>query len=331
MKKLLLIVATVAVLMSCENGKSSKDKKAMLPDSTGKLNTVSLVLDNESWKGSVGEAVRDVLTASILGLPQDEAMFGVNQIPPHVFTDYITKNRTVLMIKTGKPSGIFVKNDVYAKPQRVIVVSGETKQDVIKVLQDNDEKIRETFKGIELKHRQKMIKKSLYNAKEIRENLGLNINFPTAYRIGKTIAKKEDKFYWIKKDIPTGYTNVLLYELPLSAIKKDTSVVSQIAKIRDSIGKKYIEGPVEGSHMITEYAFTPFHTETILDNKPTIETRGMWEVKNAFMAGPYINYLIEDEINKRWIVLEGFTYAPSVAKRNYMFDLEAIIKSVKIQ
>ena len=220
---------------------------------------------------------------------------------------------------------------MYAKPQKVIVVSGQTKQDIIKVLNDNSAKIMETFKGIELKEKQRLIKKSLYNTRLIKKNLGLDINFPTSFRVGKTIATDVDKFYWIKRDIPTGYVNLLLYELPLSAIKKDTSMIAQIVKIRDSIGKKYIEGPVEGSYMITENAYTPFHTQTILDNKPTLETKGLWEVKNAFMAGPYINYAIEDKINKRWIVVEGFAFAPSISKRKYMFELEAIIKSIKIQ
>jgi hypothetical protein len=108
-------------------------------------------------------------------------------------------------------------------------------------------------------------------------------------------------------------------------------VVNQIIKIRDSIGRAYIEGPVEGSYLITENAYTPFHGETIIDNKPTLETKGLWDVKNAFMGGPFINYAIEDKINKRWVVVEGFAFAPSVEKRNYMLELEAIIKSVKIQ
>ncbi|GAA4234009.1 hypothetical protein GCM10022291_12460 [Postechiella marina] len=329
MKKILLVSVLALFAMSCKDGKSSNEK--ILLDSNGTINTISVVVDNEIWKGSVGEAVRDVLAAPIYGLPQEEPIFNINQIPPHVFTDFITKNRTVLKVELNKETGITFNNNVYAKPQKVIVVSGQTKTDLIKVLSDNATKIIETFKGIELKEKQRLIKKSLYNTRVIQKNLGLDINFPTAYRIGKTIAKDEDKFYWIKRDIPTGYVNLLLYELPLGAIKKDTNMIAQIVKIRDSIGKKYIEGPVEGSYMITENAYTPFHTQTIVDNKPTLETKGLWEVKNAFMAGPYVNYAIEDKINKRWVVVEGFTYAPSVSKRNYMFELEAIIKSIKIQ
>jgi hypothetical protein len=49
------------------------------------------------------------------------------------------------------------------------------------------------------------------------------------------------------------------------------------------------------------------------------------------MAGPFLNYVIKDEINERYIVFEGFAFAPSVAKRDYMFEFEAIAKSLKIK
>tara|TARA_R110002049_G_scaffold51245_4_gene145082 strand:- start:22037 stop:23020 length:984 start_codon:yes stop_codon:yes gene_type:complete len=327
MRQIFLALFSLFLVVSCND----TDKKRTLLGSSGKLNDVSVVIDNDMWEGRVGEAIRDVLASPIYGLPQDEPIFNINQIPPSVFTGFITKNRTVLKIEMGKESAINFENNIYAQPQKVIIVSGKTKDDIIKLVTDNSSRIIETFKGIELLEKQRLIKKSLYNTKQIQENLGLNINFPTAYRVSKTLAKKEDKFYWLKRDTKTGYVNILLYELPLQAIKKDSNLIGQIIKIRDSIGKKYIAGPIDGSYMITEDAYTPFHGETILDNKPTLETKGMWEVENAVMAGPYINYAIEDKINNRWIIAEGFAYAPSVEKRNYIFELEAIIKSIKLE
>ncbi|MFI1744744.1 DUF4837 family protein [Thalassobellus sediminis] len=328
MRHLFIAVLSLLLVMSCGDKKSNK---RILLDSSGKINDISVVLSNDMWDGSVGESIRDVLASPIYGLPQDEPVFNINQIPSHVFSGFITQNRTILKIEMGKDPAITFNNNVYAQPQKVITVSGKTKQEVIKLLNDNASKIIESFKNTEILAKQKQTRKSLYNAKEIQENLGLNIEFPTAYRIGNTLAKKEDKFYWLKRDIPTGYVNILLYELPLNIIKKDTSIVEQIIKIRDSIGKKYIAGPLEGSYMITENKYTPFHSEIILDNKTTLETKGIWEVENAVMAGPFINYAIEDKINNRWIIAEGFAYAPSVEKRNYIFELEAIIKSIKIE
>ncbi|MGC6431421.1 MAG: DUF4837 family protein [Jejuia sp.] len=323
MKKICSLLIITLLFVAC---KDSKSNDRILFDSEGKINDVSVVIDNESWKGRVGEAIRDVLTEPVYGLPQAEPMFNINQIPPQVFTDFITRTRTVLKIYIGKPAEVTYRDNVYAKPQKVITVSGESKDEVIELLKENASKIVQTFRSIELAQRQRNMRKSLFNSSGINEKLGLNIEFPSAYRI----AKEDENFYWIRRDIRTGTVNLMLYELPFDAIEKNDSIINQIVSIRDSIGEKYIEGPVEGSFMVTQMAYTPFHGETILDNKPALETKGMWNVKNAFMAGPYINYAIEDKINNRWLIAEGFAFAPSVEKRDYVFELEAIIRTIKI-
>lgn len=324
MRNFLLSVLSLTLLMSCGDKKSNEK---FLPDASGAINNVSVVTENDLWDGRVGEAIRNVLAKPIYGLPQDEPTFTISQIPTSVFSGFVTKNRTVLKIETNKEAGITISDNVYAKPQKVIVVSGKTKEEIIDVLKANETKIIDIFRNEELSERLRQMAKSPHNFETIKEKLGLTIEFASVYRK----AKETDNFFWIRKDITTGTTNLMIYELPYDAIKRNDSVVNQIIKIRDSIGRAYIEGPVEGSYLITENAYTPFHGETIIDNKPTLETKGLWDVKNAFMGGPFINYAIEDKINKRWVVVEGFAFAPSVEKRNYMLELEAIIKSVKIQ
>ena len=322
-QKPLIIDFTVLSLLSCNDG---KPKQKFLVDSTGIVNEVSVVLDNESWKGRVGEAIRDILAAPVYGLPQDEPLFNINQIPTSVFNGFITKNRTILKIELGKQASTQFLKNVYAQPQRVVVVSGMTKDEVISQLKEHGDGIVNTFKKIEIYEKQRLIKKSLYNSSFIKEKIGVDVKFPTVYRV----AKDENNFFWIRKDVNTGTLNLMIYTLPKDKIMRNDSIINQIVTIRDSIGKAHIEGPTEGTYMITEYAYTPFQTETVLDGKPALETKGMWEVKKAFMAGPYINYAIEDNKNDRWVIAEGFAYAPSVEKRDYMFELEAIIKSIKI-
>ena len=82
--------------------------------------------------------------------------------------------------------------------------------------------------------------------------------------------------------------------------------------------------------MITEKAYRPYYYKTSLENKKTLLTKGTWEVANDYMAGPFVNYIIEDKTKKRLLVIEGFAFAPSVNKRDYMFELETIIKSFSL-
>ena len=53
----------------------------------------------------------------------------------------------------------------------------------------------------------------------------------------------------------------------------------------------------------------PYVFDAKIAGRESIETKGMWEVKNFIMAGPFINYIVEDKENDRLVVLEGFTFA----------------------
>jgi hypothetical protein len=124
-----------------------------------------------------------------------------------------------------------------------------------------------------------------------------------------------------------GNNNIIVYSLPLN---DKTISQENIIPMRDKIGEKYIPGSKEGMYMITEAAYTPRTVKTKFLENHAFETRGKWEVKNDFMAGPFLNYAIIDEKNERLLVVEGFTYAPSVNKREFLFELEAIAKSLVI-
>ena len=324
MKRFLILASMSLILFSC-NDKSSNQK--YIQDSSGNINHLLVVTDNDLWEGSVGESVRSIFAASVQGLPNEEPLFSISQMPTQVFTGFVTKNRIVLEIEKGKPAGISINRDVMAKPQTLVVVSGKTDQEIIHQMESNADKIISVFKNEEIKEKQRRIKMSLHDTKEIQDQLGIDIKFPTAYRI----AAHDNNFFWIRKDITTGNMDFVIYEVPLNRIKRGDSTVVDIIRMRDSIGKAHIQSSVEGAYMITEEAYAPYVFDTTIDNKPTIETKGIWDMKNAFMAGPFINYAIEDKAHNRYVVLEGYVFAPSLEKRDYVFELEAILKSVKIK
>ncbi|MEY8849470.1 DUF4837 family protein [Psychroserpens sp. XS_ASV72] len=319
----LVLLATILLCFGCNN---SNNKRIVPKSNGGALNDINVVVDNLLWEDKVGEVIRDTLAAPVEGLSIEEAQFRLRQMPPSVFTGFATKGRTILKIEKGEPANTQILSDVYAKPQTVVVISGDTNSEIIDQINKNSAKIVDAFKKEELKEKQRRIKKSLFNDKPIEDQLGISLDFPTAYRI----AKNEDGFFWLRRDIETGTVDFMIYETPLSAIRKGDSAVKDVVRLRDSVGKIYIEGPLEGSYMGTEDAFSPFISKTIIDNKPALETRGLWDVKNAFMSGPFINYAIEDKVNNRNVIVEGYVFAPSVNKRDYIFELEAIIKSLAI-
>ncbi|PIY09388.1 MAG: DUF4837 domain-containing protein, partial [Flavobacteriaceae bacterium CG_4_10_14_3_um_filter_33_47] len=198
MKKAFLITVLSLIILSCGNEKS--ENKKILSDSSGNINNVSIVVDNDLWSGSIGDAIRTTLAVTVDGLPQDEPMYSMNQIPTSVFTGFVTKNRTILKVESSQKTSTTILEDVYAKPQCVVVVSGPTKDAITNEIIANANKIREAFKTLELKEKQRRINLSLFNDKGIEDKLGVSIKFPSAYRI----AKQDDKFFWIRKDIEKG-------------------------------------------------------------------------------------------------------------------------------
>lgn len=324
MKNIFYLFLIGILVISCDDQTNAKSN---LSDSSGRLNNLSIIIDNDLWEGEIGESLRENLASPVDGLPQQEPLFDMNQIPPKAFSGFVQNNRTFLKIRKSSSASFEVVSDTFAKPQTGIFVSGPSKVAIIETLNAHNEEIITAFKNTEIKEQQRRISKSLKKDELLSKNLGVSLKFPTAYRYAKT----EEDFFWIRKDIPNGSMEILVYEIPFQVIDRDTNVIGNIIKMRDSIGKARVPGPTEGSFLITEEAYAPYLFESKIDKKFAYETRGTWEVKNAFMAGPFINYAVKDEKNKRYVILEGFVFRPSSTKRDNIFELEAILKSAKIE
>ena len=67
-------IVICAFLVACGDKKEGDNTK-YLPASNGNLNSISVVVDNALWEGSVGESVRAIFAAPINGLNVDEPMF----------------------------------------------------------------------------------------------------------------------------------------------------------------------------------------------------------------------------------------------------------------
>ncbi len=322
----LFSVLSAFIFIGCNNGKESAGDR-VVTSSSGNINNVSVVLENEKWEGTIGEALRETLAAPVDGLPQEEPIFSLNQMPPEAFSGFVRKNRLFIKVENGKPAAFKTYKDPFASPQSGILISGMNNEEIVNQINQNYEEIIRLFKTTEIREKQRRMRKSLKDDSKLQDQFGVSLIFPSAYRY----AIEEDDFFWIRKDIPKGMMEIMIYEVPLHVIDGDTNVIGNIIKMRDSIGKAHIPGPVEGSYMITEEAYAPYLFNTQIDGKFAYETRGTWEVKNAFMAGPFVNYAVRDEANNRYVIFEGFAFSPASAKRDNMFELDAILQSARIK
>lgn len=319
-KAFFLFFLTTILITSC----NTKEVKSV-NETSGKTNEVSVIIDDELWNGEVGDSMRNKFASPVLGLPQEEPVFTLNQYPVKLLGGFMTNSRNIILVKKEAKSQFRIENNEFANPQIVVHISGETVKEILDTIQNNDSLIITKIKESEIKVYQDKIKHdSLFDNAKIREKFNVQLNIPIKYKM----VLRGKKFIWLKKEITSGNLSLIFYQIPFSSLN-DNNTVKRITRIRDSIGRKYIHGAVPRTRMITEPAFSPYLSKTKIYNKPTFETKGNWELLNDFMSGPFINYAIMDQPNHRILVIEGFCYAPSKQKRDIMFELEAIIKSVQ--
>ncbi|MFS4415411.1 DUF4837 family protein [Maribacter sp. 2307ULW6-5] len=313
------------LFMGCKD----EGEKDYLPESVGAVNALTVVIDNELWKTEVGDAIRENFASPILGVTFDEALFSITQIPHQVFSGSIRNSRSVLYVMEDSLNIAHIKTNMYSKPQKIGVIKGRNKEEIIDNVKKKAAEFTEAFKKQELEQLQTRFLRSLNKEKALEEALGISMNMPSIYKVGR----QEDNFVWIDRQIQKGNMNVIAYSVPWNTFSNDSTFVQDIIKMRDSIGKLFIPGtevPGKENHMITEKAFSPYVFPAEINGRKAAEVRGIWEMSGYPMAGPFLTYIINDRPNDRKVVVEGFTFAPATEKRDYMFELEAILKSTDL-
>jgi hypothetical protein len=326
-KVILALFLCSATLVSCGDSNSSgTSSEKLIGKSNGRINNLKVVVSNELWNGAVGEKIREHFAAATDGLPQQEPIFDIAQETPEKFKGFSKLSRTILEVRLGDNSQFEMKKDLYSGPQMVGKITANSEEKLIELIDKEYADLVKAFKKVEIKERQRRTNISLMrmHADSLKARFGISIKAPSAYKVSGS----SDEFYWIRKHLKNGTTNILIYEVPLTAIGHGDSIVGDIINLRDVVGSRYVLVE-DDSKIITEEAYAPYLFENEIDGKFAYETKGTWEIKDAFMAGPFVNYAVRDEKNQRYLVLEGFTYAPRVEKRDLQFELESILQSVK--
>lgn len=309
-------------MLSCT--KEAKQDDVVLPASEGNINTISIIIDDVLWNGDVGDTLRKKLAAPVDGLQEEEPLFTINQYSPKIFDSSVRLGRNILVVSKAPDAEFKHVIDKYATPQNVFYITGHNLKEIIETIDLHAATLISSIKFYEIIENQKTTAASLFNDKKINQKFNIALQIPSSF----SYALIKDRFVWLKKDIPSGNSSLLVYQVPYSAFRNG-KIVENAVRLRDSVGRKYIHGMLDKSSMVTEESYYPYVSETKIDEHQAFEIRGTWELDNNFMNGPFINYAISDPKNKRYIIVEGFVYNPSSTKRDMIFELESIIKSLQ--
>jgi hypothetical protein len=322
MNKVPILVLFVIVLFSC----SKKNENPARP-SSGKINSISVVIDDKLWNGVIGDSIRNKFARPVDGLPKEEPLFDINQYPTHLLEGFMTKSRTIIVIKKANRNVFEIKKDKYATPQNVFHISGKSASDILEILEKHTPQMLQIIQEGEITEHQRLLNDSILNPKTIQKQFQIILKVPNCY----SYVVKEANFIWLKKEFISGSNSLLISQLPLNAIKNNSDVSSRILKLQDSIGALYVKGVEPASTMYIDQSYPIYFSKTKLDGKVAYATKGTWRLKDSFMFGPFVNYMILDPDKNRILFLEGFSYSPSRDKRDFMHELESVLQGVKAQ
>lgn len=299
----------------------------MVRHSSGKINSISIIIDDNLWYGFIGDSIRNKFARPVEGLPKEEPLFDINQYPTHLMEGFMTKSRTIIVIKKADENVFEIKKNQYATPQNVFHISGKSVSAILEILEKHAPEIIQIIEKGEIAEHQRLLSDSILNPKAIQKQFQIVLKVPNNYSY--TI-KKED-FVWLKKECVSGSNSLLISKLPLSSIKSNLNVFSRILKLQDSIGKLYVKGTEPTSTMYIDQSYPIYFYKTKVEDKVAYVTKGTWRLKGSFMFGPFVSYMILDPEKNKILFLEGFSYSPSRDKRDYMHELESVIQGIKMQ
>ena len=321
MKKYLVVIYVVFFLQSCED-----NKVVYKPESSARINSITVVVDNDNWNNTIGDKIRNLYADEYEGLPQIEERFTLKQMPYEAFSGFSRSSRNIIFINKKSNPEFFFEVDKYARPQIYLEIKGNSIKSILEQIDKSKKEAINKFTNGEIEESKRRILKSPLKDTKAMDDFLINMKMPSAY----SLYKQDKNFIWYQKQIQKGHSNIIVTQLPNQKNIFDYNIPSVI-KLRDSIGKVFLPGRNPESFMISEKEYLPYQKKVNYYGIKMLETRGTWEVKGDFMGGPFLNYLVEDKLNDRVLFVEGFVFAPSKRKRDNIIELEAIIKSLKLK
>lgn len=321
MKKILLAFAVILALASCKNS------KALLPNVSGKAGEIIVVIDKNDWEGNLGSRVRDLLACDCPWLAQKEPLYSLVNVPPGSFGDLFKVHRNILYFALSSQldsAGVAYRHDVWAAPQCLVQISAHNSDEAAALLQENG---RTIVSFVEQAERDRVIRNCVrYEEREIApkvaEVFGGSPHFPMGYNLKKLTSG----FGWIADEKQYTMQGILIYKYPATGAP-DELTLSRIIEKRNEVLKENVPGMFENTWMTTGKYMPPQIEYMRYRGRDFAQVRGLWEVENDYMGGPFVSHSFYSPDGESVIVAEAFVYAPKFDKRQFLRQVESILFS----
>lgn len=318
-----LVIASI-VAVSCS---SCDRQKALLPNISGQAGEVIVVVDKGDWEGAVGTTLRDTLGQDCRFLPQREPLYTLVNIIPSSFTNMFQIHRNIIIVnikKDVKEPGVKLRQDLWAKPQCVISIDATSSEEAVQLIKDNSKLLITVLEQAEMdrliSNHKRYEERGI--SKVITDMIGGSPRFPSGWKL----KKQTEDFIWVSYDIQHLTQGVLIYKYPVVE-GEDMMSPENLLKANSKMLMDNVPGMFENTYMTLSSYAPPTVKYMKYKGLQFAEIRGLWEVHNDYMGGPFVTHVFYSPDGKYMIGLEGFVYAPKFDKRHYLRQVESIIYS----
>lgn len=339
-------------LISCNNDVT--DSFRPVPVAVGKVNQINVICDQEIWDSHVGDSLRYYFQGPYLILPQPEPIFDLRHFAPKQLehqpllrelanyiiianlndddsptTQLVKKDLGEENVQRSKEDLSYncpISKDRWAKNQYVFYQFAWSHDQLAQNIVDNFPAVSKKI----LDHDLPLVERAVFHSgnnisaqNRVKSIFNANVAIPADY----SEAVDDGEVLWLRRSSDKYNSNLLITTIPYTDESQLTP--DGLKKIRDELGRKYISSSIEGSYVKVNDTDLPMFTSVkTLNGNYVLEARGIWEMVNDYMAGPFISYLVHNPNKKELLYVDGFVLAPNKAKRDYMQHLDHILKKV---
>lgn len=352
---LLLLLLVLFSACSEETQQQLNSQLKVMPSAYGDQNQLTVISDDDIWESDIGDTIDFYYSAPYLILPQPEPILDLR----HFSTEDLAKDplrrelRAYLIIANledlSSPTTQFVKNiigdvqfekalldpkynliqikDRWAKGQLIVFQFGRNRKELIDNLKRNNPLIIDKVQEHDIPKLEATVFLDARNPeleREVFDNFGIRMRLPKGY----FKALGENDIFWLRDEQDNISNNIFISRRPYT----DASQISKenMKSIRDSLGL-YVSTQIDNTYMRINDEDLPMFTKvTQVDNKYALEARGIWEIANDYMGGPFVSYLIHNPKRNELVFIDGFIHAPGEDKRDYMQYIEHILSTVQL-
>ncbi|MEQ9310427.1 MAG: DUF4837 family protein [Balneolaceae bacterium] len=326
-----LLIAVIALTVACDTDFREFAK--------GNTREFIVVMDSTQWESETANAIRETFGKGVFTLPSPEEYYDLTFMPIRsrsqlerirnskniIFASAVDADDNVgRQVRAFLDDGVeqrvregesfaFPLEDQWFRDQYALILSSSSDSALA-------EKIRNSEDALLTSALEKELKRWTYFVYEKKEQTQYSDSLWDEHgfqvRIQHDYIKSVDttNFITYRRDLPNNTRWMWIWwqeDVPdISFLDNDW-----VNTTRDSLMQVFIRGSRDNNYVATEYR-RPVETKTFEKGRLLgYETLGTWQMINAAMGGPFVNFTYYDPATSRLFMIEYSQFAPSVRSK----------------